>query len=305
MNDRPDQLPKGWGAASLGPLLIDVQPGFACGSNSRDGDGVPHLRPMNITRAGQVSLDDLKRVPPSSATAAGKWAERGDVLFNNTNSPELVGKTAVYNLAEPRAFSNHITRLRTRREALAPAYCAAFLHHSWSIGLFEQLANNHVSQASVGREVLESLSIPLPPLAEQRRIIVAIERLTARVDTARERLARVPAILKRFRQSVLAASCSGRLTSDWRERHTPAETATQTLSRVRSEEAGRYEQHCDRAKTGGERKPTAPAWAGVAQESISADGVPVGWCQAPMAATCSDITVGYVGPMADEYVPQG
>lgn len=60
-------------------------------------------------------------------------------------------------------------------------------------------------------------SIGLPPLAEQKRIAKKVEGLLARVNAARDRLARVPAILKRFRQSVLAAACSGRLTEDWRD----------------------------------------------------------------------------------------
>jgi len=60
------------------------------------------------------------------------------------------------------------------------------------------------------------IPIPLPPLAEQRRIVAQVELLLARTSTARDRLARVPAILRRFRQSVLAAACSGQLTAEWR-----------------------------------------------------------------------------------------
>ena len=57
---------------------------------------------------------------------------------------------------------------------------------------------------------------PIPPLAEQRRIVAKVEELLGRVNAARERLAKVPALLKRFRQSVLAAACSGQLTAEWR-----------------------------------------------------------------------------------------
>jgi len=66
----------------------------------------------------------------------------------------------------------------------------------------------------------QGLPIPLPPLVEQGRIVAKLEEVLARVNNARERLARVPAILKRFRQSVLDAACSGRLTADWRARST-------------------------------------------------------------------------------------
>jgi len=207
----------GWATVRLGELLIDIQPGFACGAHSRGGAGVPHLRPMNVSTTGQIVLDDLKLVPVDVAKDAEKWLEAGDVLFNNTNSPELVGKTAFYGMPDHRAFSNHMTRLRVKSDRLEPQYCAAILHQLWRTGEFETRCNNHVSQASISREVLRDIEIPLPPLPEQKRIVEAIERLTARVDAARDRLANVPAILKRFRQAVLAAACSGRLTEAWRE----------------------------------------------------------------------------------------
>ena len=56
-----------------------------------------------------------------------------------------------------------------------------------------------------------------PPLAEQRRIVAKLETLLGKVDASQQRLAKIPVLLKRFRQSVLAAACSGRLTADWRE----------------------------------------------------------------------------------------
>src|SRR4051794_32535320 len=103
-----DELPEGWATARLGEgLLCDVQPGFACGEHNRGGEGVPHLRPMNISREGRIDLGELKSVPTDAAAVAARWIHAGDVLFNNTNSPELVGKTAYYNMPEPRAFSNH------------------------------------------------------------------------------------------------------------------------------------------------------------------------------------------------------
>jgi type I restriction enzyme, S subunit len=73
------------------------------------------------------------------------------------------------------------------------------------------------AQRNINLETLREVTVPLPPLAEQQRLVAAVEALLARVNAARQRLAKAPAILKRFRQSVLAAACSGRLTADWRE----------------------------------------------------------------------------------------
>ena len=72
--------------------------------------------------------------------------------------------------------------------------------------------------------------MPLAPAAEQKRIAAKVEALVARVNAARERLVKVPTILKRFRQSVLAAACSGRLTANWRAKHSDVEPAPSFLS---------------------------------------------------------------------------
>ncbi len=73
------------------------------------------------------------------------------------------------------------------------------------------------AQPNLTNRIVREWPLLLPPLAEQERIVAKVEALLGRVNEARERLARVPAILKRFRQSVLAAACSGQLTADWRE----------------------------------------------------------------------------------------
>lgn len=175
---------------------------------------------MNVTVDGRIKLSDLKYVPAGEVDREERWVHRGDVLFNNTNTAQLVGKTAYYGEAEPRAFSNHMTRLRFRAEAVDPRFGAFVLQQLWREGYFEERCNNHVSQASISSDVLLQTLLLVPPLVEQRRIVAHVQALLARTSATRDRLARVPAILKRFRQSVLAAACSGRLTSDWRTAHT-------------------------------------------------------------------------------------
>ena len=78
-----------------------------------------------------------------------------------------------------------------------------------------------------------AVEVPLPPRVEQRRIVAKVEAVLERVNAARERLAKVPALLKRFRQSILAAACSGRLTADWREAKGAAETGSTLRDRIR------------------------------------------------------------------------
>ncbi len=81
-----------------------------------------------------------------------------------------------------------------------------------------QLGQHEKSSAipGVSRKDIYKVNVPLPPFNEQRRIIAKLEKILHRVDTCNERLDKIPIILKRFRQSVLDAATTGRLTADWR-----------------------------------------------------------------------------------------
>ncbi len=84
----------------------------------------------------------------------------------------------------------------------------------------------------VDPELFWNLDVPLAPLPEQHRIVAKLEQLLARVDACRAQIDKVPTILKRFRQSVLVAACSGRLTEDWREEVGEKEDASELLLKV-------------------------------------------------------------------------
>lgn len=72
------------------------------------------------------------------------------------------------------------------------------------------------AQDGFNKDDLEEIELPVAPYNEQKRIVEKLEKLLGKVEAAKERLDKVPVILKRFRQSVLAAACSGKLTTDWR-----------------------------------------------------------------------------------------
>ena len=75
------------------------------------------------------------------------------------------------------------------------------------------------TQANINNKILRDWPLPLPPLHEQQRIVARVEAPLSHVNAARERVSRVPLIMKKFRQAVLAAACEGRLTEGWREKH--------------------------------------------------------------------------------------
>src|SRR5690606_27799790 len=168
--------PDGWELTQVGAVIKDMQPGFASGRHNSSGEGLPHLRPMNVSTVGKIDRTVVKYVDPQLVDRSERRLRRGDVLFNNTNSLDLVGKTAYFDDDDTPAFSNHMTRLRTDPERVLPEYLARYLHGCWLRGDFTQLANNHVSQASVSRKVLSGLPLPLPPLTQQRQIIELLDQ---------------------------------------------------------------------------------------------------------------------------------
>lgn len=92
-----------------------------------------------------------------------------------------------------------------------------------------------------------NISFPLPPLNEQYRIVAKLEALLSQGNAAKEHLAKVPPLMKQFRQSVLAAACSGRLTEEWRKEYPEVEPASELLKRIQ-------EERIKKAKAGGRRK---------------------------------------------------
>jgi type I restriction enzyme, S subunit len=80
-----------------------------------------------------------------------------------------------------------------------------------------QEATSSVTVGHLSSRDIQLVPFPLPPLAEQHRIVAKLEKLLEKVEANRTRLEKIPAILKRFRQSVLVAACSGSLTTEWRK----------------------------------------------------------------------------------------
>jgi type I restriction enzyme S subunit len=165
--------------------MEEVVSGFACGE--RDPNGVIQLRMNNIDTRGNFVWTDFLRVPVSSQVIGEYALQVNDVLFNNTNSIELVGKSALFRgHCEAVVFSNHFTRLRPNRDALLPPFLAAWLLQQWQLGVFENICNRWIGQSAVKPGKLLGLKIPLPPLSEQKRIAAILNEQMAAVERARK-----------------------------------------------------------------------------------------------------------------------
>lgn len=137
------------------------------------------------------------------------------------------------------------------------------------------------AQNGFNKNDLSEIPVLLPPLIEQRRVVEKLEEVIGHVNSASDHLSRVPAILKRFRQAVLAAACSGRLTEDWRENTKQEWQTTSALSANQD-------------------------WPMIASEEIL-DAIPETWrwCRLGAIGLFINGDRGKNYPNRDEYVPQG
>jgi type I restriction enzyme S subunit len=178
------QPPDGWQRLKLDDVIVEAQLGFACGE--RDPNGVVQLRMNNVTNDGRLDWSSFIRVPADADTLAAYCLKNGDVLFNNTNSTDLVGKTALFeSYDKPVVFSNHFARIRTDAEKLYPRFLALWLQHQWQRRVFANICDRWIGQSAVQRDKLLALEIALPPLAEQKRIAGILTEQMAAVDAAR------------------------------------------------------------------------------------------------------------------------
>lgn len=184
------EMPEGWEVIRLGDAVEELKNGFASGK--RDENGIVQIRMNNVTTDGRLIFDSYLKVPvPENIN---NWLlKKGDFLFNNTNSIDLVGKSTIFNDAPfSCTFSNHFTRLRFKKELVLPELILYHFLILWEKSYFKSVAIRHVGQSAVHTEYLLKLQIPLPPLSEQRRIAEILSAADRKLERRRkEKLERV------------------------------------------------------------------------------------------------------------------
>ena len=298
------QVPTGWATASVRELCGEPQPGFACGVHNRIGQGVVHLRPMNIDTLGRISLGDVKYVAGDELLRV----QHGDVLFNNTNSPAWVGKTAPIIRPSNWAFSNHMTRLRPAN-GVDSRFLAAQLQFLQDMGYFRHLCVNHVNQASIGGDVIgDAVPVLVAPEHEQSRIADRLDELFTDLSAGVAALERVKKKLKRYRSAVLHAAVTGRLTAGWRKTHAPpAEPADKLLARILIDRRKQWEQRT-LAKYAKEKRTPPKNWQAryVEPAPPKTGDLPKllhGWCWSSVSQLSSKVADGV--HKKPNYVPTG
>jgi type I restriction enzyme S subunit len=131
----------------------------------------------NITPDGRLDLNDLRYVDIGSNELAKYGLAKGDVLFNRTNSRELVGKTGLFSGEGEFIFASYLIRIRVEEKKAVPEYLWAFLNSYYGKRTLLRRARGAIGQANINAQELRSISLPLPPIELQLRFASLMERV--------------------------------------------------------------------------------------------------------------------------------
>ena len=154
----------------LKSVIRDIKSGIGAGKQDQSNatDGIIQIRPTNIDEDGFLKYDKNVFIPKSDANMK---LDVDDVLFNNTNSQELVGKTAILKEQRELSCSNHITKIKVYKNIIIPDYLWIILNIYQKNRIFYSICTNWNNQSGIGIDLLKTIKIPLPPIAIQQKIV--------------------------------------------------------------------------------------------------------------------------------------
>ena len=159
---------KGWNIGAIRDVVSEVR--YGSSRPAVDGGKYPYLRMNNITYSGELDLSDTKRIDVPDNELKKCTVRRGDVLFNRTNSRELVGKTCVYDRDEMMVLAGFVIRVRVNDKVL-PEFLSAFLNTDFSKKMLLGMCKTAVGQANINAKEMQNISLYIPPIALQQQFV--------------------------------------------------------------------------------------------------------------------------------------
>ena len=158
--------PKGWEMTTIGEIVTEVK--YGTSRPAIDGGKYAYLRMNNLTYDGYLDLADLKRIDIPDSEIEKCIVRKGDVLFNRTNSIELVGKTCVFDKDEDMIIAGYIIRVRLK-PVMLPLIMSYFMNTDALKKKLRSMAKGAVNQANINAQELKAIKIYLPPTDLQQQ----------------------------------------------------------------------------------------------------------------------------------------
>jgi type I restriction enzyme S subunit len=201
-----DLLPNGWKFVRLAKLADSLD--YGTSTKSQPTGSIPVLRMGNI-QYGEIDWTDLVFTSDKEETRTYEL-QPNTVLFNRTNSPELVGKTAIYRGERRAIFAGYLIRVCAGPE-LDPEYLNLCLNTVYAREFCYQVKTDGVSQSNINAQKLGAFEVPYCSMDEQREIVRRIKELFAVADKIEARYTKATQYIGKLKQSVLTKAFRGEL----------------------------------------------------------------------------------------------
>jgi type I restriction enzyme S subunit len=204
--------PDGYESRPAGDFFIDARYGTSNKCDYTKEKKIPVLRIPNIATE-KLELTDLKYGVLSDKEIQKLAVQEGDLIICRTNgSLDLVGKAAIIpKLSNQFVFASYLIRVRLNRDLLLPEYYHICLTSQVGRDHIEEMARSTAGQFNLNLEILRSMSVPLPPLAEQHEIVRRVNALFARADAIELEVADATKRADALTQAVLGKAFAGKL----------------------------------------------------------------------------------------------
>lgn len=186
-----------WSIGKIQDVVSDVR--YGSSRPAVEGGKYPYLRMNNITYSGELDLRDTKRIDIPDSELDKCTVRRGDVLFNRTNSKELVGKTCVYNRDELMVLAGFVIRVRIN-ERIRPEVLSAFLNMDFSKRMLIGMCKTAIGQANINAKELQNIDLYIPPIELQDQFVTLKNKVNQQKQTVQQSLEKLELLKKALMQ---------------------------------------------------------------------------------------------------------
>ncbi len=182
----PIRNPKGWKVVTIGDIVTEVR--YGTSKPAVEGGKYPYLRMNNLTADGHLDLNDLKYIDISDDEVEKCVVRKGDVLFNRTNSIDLVGKTAVFDLQDDMVIAGYIIRVRLN-EKILPEVLSQYMNLEALKDILRSMAKGAVNQANINAQELQSIRVYVPDIELQKQFVEMkdqVDKLKSKIQKSLE-----------------------------------------------------------------------------------------------------------------------
>ena len=191
---------EGWKDNTLGEICNDIRYGTSTPSN--ENGEYKYLRMNNITNDGFLDVSHYKTISLPEKELEKCLVKKGDIIFNRTNSRELVGKSCVFTEEEKMVIAGYLIRIRLK-EGFEPQYITYNMNMQRSLGLFQHLIVGAVHQANISANNIQKVLINYPSLSEQQSIVATLDSLKSKVDKLHENYDKICQECDALKQAIL------------------------------------------------------------------------------------------------------